>query len=173
MACGFGTGFDSPCISLNFHLAKTGVSQNGPSLKRFCFCFFGIAGFSVFQGTVLFCKSWDFNASIAILSAILASCTAANFFKPAVNRRAKKIQPEVKNLDQHIMFDCPDILREFLFYLETIQGRSPKTVNGYYIELRTFLRYLKSVKVLKSCRRMPRSLRRSRSTTSPRSWSAR
>ena len=52
------------------------------------------------------------------------------FFKPAVNRRAKKIQPEVKNLDQHIMFDCPDILREFLFYLETIQGRSPKTVNG-------------------------------------------
>ena len=47
------------------------------------------------------------------------------------------------------MFDCPDILREFLFYLETIQGRSPKTVNGYYIELRTFLRYLKSVKVLK------------------------
>lgn len=52
-------------------------------------------------------------------------------------------------MDQHIMFDCPDILREFLFYLETIQGRSPKTVNGYYIELRTFLRYLKSVKVLK------------------------
>ena len=38
-------------------------------------------------------------------------------------------------MDQHIMFDCPDILREFLFYLETIQGRSPKTVNGYYIEL--------------------------------------
>ena len=43
-----------------------------------------------------------------------------------------------------------DLLREFLFYLETIQGRSPKTVSGYYIELRTFFRYIKSVKVLKN-----------------------
>lgn len=38
--------------------------------------------------------------------------------------------------------DCPDYLREFLFYMETIKGRSPRTVDGYYIDLREFLRYL-------------------------------
>ena len=58
-------------------------------------------------------------------------------------------------MDKNILFECPEILREFLFYLETILGRSPKTVSGYYIELRTFFRYLKSVKVLG---RMPQSL---------------
>lgn len=52
-------------------------------------------------------------------------------------------------MDKKIGFDCPDILREYLFYMETILGRSPKTVDGYYIELRTFFRYIKSVKVLK------------------------
>lgn len=44
--------------------------------------------------------------------------------------------------------DCPEILREFLFYMETIRGRSAKTVDAYYIDLRTYFRYLKSVKVL-------------------------
>ena len=39
--------------------------------------------------------------------------------------------------------DCPQILRDYLFYLETIKGRSPRTVNGYYIDLRTFFRFLK------------------------------
>ncbi|MDY4046527.1 tyrosine-type recombinase/integrase [Negativibacillus massiliensis] len=53
-------------------------------------------------------------------------------------------------MDKNILQECPDLLREFLFYLETIQGRSPKTVSGYYIELRTFFRYIKSVKVLKN-----------------------
>lgn len=53
-------------------------------------------------------------------------------------------------MDKQILFDCPPILREFLFYMETIQGRSPKTVSGYYIELRTFFRYLKSVKLLQT-----------------------
>ncbi|HPR39785.1 MAG TPA: tyrosine recombinase XerC [Oscillospiraceae bacterium] len=43
-----------------------------------------------------------------------------------------------KNLD-----DCPDYLREFLFYMETIKGRSPRTVDGYYIDLRSFFRFLK------------------------------
>lgn len=53
-------------------------------------------------------------------------------------------------MEKNILFDCPDILREFLFYMETILGRSPKTVSGYYIELRTFFRYIKAVKVLKT-----------------------
>ncbi len=39
--------------------------------------------------------------------------------------------------------DCPEPLREFLSYILTIRGLSPRTVDGYYIELRTFLRFLK------------------------------
>lgn len=33
-------------------------------------------------------------------------------------------------------------LRDYLFYLETIKGRSPKTVQEYYTDLRTFFRFL-------------------------------
>ncbi|MFV0498143.1 MAG: tyrosine recombinase XerC [Candidatus Fimivivens sp.] len=39
--------------------------------------------------------------------------------------------------------DCPMPLREFLSYILTIRGLSPRTVDAYYIELRTFLRFLK------------------------------
>lgn len=39
--------------------------------------------------------------------------------------------------------DCPAILREFLLYMETIKNMSQRTVNGYYIDLRMFMRYLK------------------------------
>lgn len=42
--------------------------------------------------------------------------------------------------------DCPQLLQDFLFYTLTIRGRSPKTVDAYYIDLRTFFRYIKSVK---------------------------
>ena len=38
--------------------------------------------------------------------------------------------------------DCPPLLKEFLHYSETIRGLSPRTVNGYYIDLRTFLKFL-------------------------------
>ena len=38
--------------------------------------------------------------------------------------------------------DCPPEVKEFLDYMITIRGRSPKTVDGYYIEIRTFLRFL-------------------------------
>lgn len=38
---------------------------------------------------------------------------------------------------------CPEPMREFLSYILTIRGLSPRTVDGYYIELRTFLRFLK------------------------------
>ena len=38
--------------------------------------------------------------------------------------------------------DCPDFLRDFLFYMETIKGRSVRTVDGYYLDLRSFLRFL-------------------------------
>lgn len=38
--------------------------------------------------------------------------------------------------------DCPGFLRDYLFYLLTIKGRSKLTVEGYYIDLRTYLRFL-------------------------------
>ena len=37
---------------------------------------------------------------------------------------------------------CPPILREYLGYMETVKGRSANTVNGYFIDLRTFFRFL-------------------------------
>lgn len=42
--------------------------------------------------------------------------------------------------------DCPQILREFLSYHETIKGQSPKTISEYYLDLRMFLRFMKLVK---------------------------
>ncbi|MCL2579385.1 MAG: tyrosine recombinase XerC [Oscillospiraceae bacterium] len=39
--------------------------------------------------------------------------------------------------------DAPGPLRDFLFYMRTIRERSPRTVHAYYIDLRTFLRFLK------------------------------
>ena len=37
----------------------------------------------------------------------------------------------------------PEIIREFLGYIGTIKGKSPKTVSEYYFDLRTFFRYIK------------------------------
>lgn len=39
--------------------------------------------------------------------------------------------------------DCPQILREFLLYMQIIKNLSPRTVDGYYIDLRLFFRFLK------------------------------
>lgn len=39
--------------------------------------------------------------------------------------------------------DTPKIIRDFLVYHETIKGHSKKTVDEYYLDLRTFFRYLK------------------------------
>ncbi len=39
--------------------------------------------------------------------------------------------------------DCPQILRDFLTYHETIKGQSPKTVSEYYLDLRMFFRFMK------------------------------
>ena len=48
--------------------------------------------------------------------------------------------------------EAPPILREFLTYHETIQGHSKKTVDEYFLDLRTFFRYIKIEK-----NRVPRS----------------
>jgi len=39
--------------------------------------------------------------------------------------------------------DSPEIIREFLFYHETIKGHSKKTIDEYFLDLRTFFRFLK------------------------------
>jgi site-specific recombinase XerD len=39
--------------------------------------------------------------------------------------------------------DCPNYLKDFIFYLETIVNRSDKTIYEYYIDVRTFMRFLK------------------------------
>lgn len=39
--------------------------------------------------------------------------------------------------------DCPQILRDFLTYHETIKGQSKKTISEYYLDLRMFLRFIK------------------------------
>lgn len=49
--------------------------------------------------------------------------------------------------------DCPQILRDFLVYHETIKGQSPLTISEYYLDLRMFLRYVK----LMRCEMSPRT----------------
>lgn len=39
--------------------------------------------------------------------------------------------------------DCPQVLRDFLIYHETIKGQSPRTISEYYLDLRMFLRFIK------------------------------
>ena len=39
--------------------------------------------------------------------------------------------------------EAPPILRDFLVYHETIQAHSKKTVDEYFLDLRTFFRYMK------------------------------
>lgn len=39
--------------------------------------------------------------------------------------------------------DAPQVLRDFLVYHETIRGHSKNTVDEYYLDLRTFFRFLK------------------------------
>lgn len=39
--------------------------------------------------------------------------------------------------------DCPQILRDFLTYHETIKGQSPRTIAEYHLDLRMFLRFMK------------------------------
>ena len=39
--------------------------------------------------------------------------------------------------------DCPQILRDFLTYHETIKGQSKLTISEYYLDLRMFFRFMK------------------------------
>lgn len=46
--------------------------------------------------------------------------------------------------------DAPPLLRDFLNYMLTIRGRTAKTTHEYYLDLRTFFRYLKQARGLVS-----------------------
>ncbi len=42
--------------------------------------------------------------------------------------------------------EAPEIIRNFLIYHETVKGHSRKTVDEYFLDLRTFFRYMKILK---------------------------
>ena len=42
--------------------------------------------------------------------------------------------------------DMPDIIRDYMVYIETIKGKSPATADIYYRDLRAFFRYMKCYK---------------------------
>lgn len=46
-------------------------------------------------------------------------------------------------MKQDILNESPIVLKKFLGYLQTVKGKSPKTVEEYFFDLRTFFRYLK------------------------------
>lgn len=49
----------------------------------------------------------------------------------------------VSKTGEDIFEQSPEILRDFLFYLENVKARSEKTIEEYFFDLRTFFRYLK------------------------------
>ena len=49
-------------------------------------------------------------------------------------------------IHMNFITDAPPILREFLTYHETIQSHSRKTVDEYFLDLRSFFRYIKILK---------------------------
>ncbi|MDQ5983637.1 MAG: Tyrosine recombinase XerD [Eubacteriales bacterium SKADARSKE-1] len=51
-------------------------------------------------------------------------------------------------MNQKIMANAPKVIKDFLGYLQTIKGKSPKTVDEYYLDLRTFFRFIKISKNL-------------------------
>lgn len=46
--------------------------------------------------------------------------------------------------------EAPDFLRDYLFYMTTIKGRSPRTVDAYYVDLQGFLKYIYALKTHKA-----------------------
>ena len=38
--------------------------------------------------------------------------------------------------------EAPEVIRDFLSYHEVVRGHSQKTIDEYYLDLRTFFRFL-------------------------------
>lgn len=45
-----------------------------------------------------------------------------------------------------VLQSCPIVIRDFLTYSETIKGKSSRSVEGYYLDLQTFFRYILMVR---------------------------
>ncbi len=45
-------------------------------------------------------------------------------------------------MKHEILRNCPPVIRDFLTYNETIKGKSSLSVEGYYLDLQTFFRYI-------------------------------
>ncbi len=39
--------------------------------------------------------------------------------------------------------EAPQVIKDYMYYLQTIRNKSPKTVGEYYLDLRTFFRFIK------------------------------
>ena len=39
--------------------------------------------------------------------------------------------------------EASDVMKDFLYYLQTVKGRSPSTVDEYFNDLKTFFRFIK------------------------------
>jgi len=46
-------------------------------------------------------------------------------------------------VDQNLLSEAPEIIKNYLGYIQNIKGKSSKTVQEYYFDLRTFFRYIK------------------------------
>ncbi len=46
-------------------------------------------------------------------------------------------------MKKEYLMDCPTYLRDYLTYARAVKNRTEQTVDAYYVDLRTFLRYIK------------------------------
>ena len=51
-------------------------------------------------------------------------------------------------MKHEVLQECPPVIRDFLTYNETIKGKSSRSVEGYYLDLRSFFRYLLMIRGL-------------------------
>ncbi len=49
-------------------------------------------------------------------------------------------------MKHEILQNCPVVIRDFLTYNETIRGKSSRSVEGHYLDLLTFFRYLLTIR---------------------------
>lgn len=53
---------------------------------------------------------------------------------------------DVAHPNRHAPYtDIPDLVMDYLHYLDVVKLRSPRTINGYYLDLRGFFRYMMTV----------------------------
>lgn len=51
-------------------------------------------------------------------------------------------------MNSKYILEAPEVIKDFLGYMQNIKGKSQKTVDEYYLDLRTFFRYIKILKGL-------------------------